>query len=162
MQHVSGWRWPLVSPITQHASTSAGAQTATYVAALRSINQPMTRGLAMITLPPPPSRSLLYPLCFWCANHSLLVLEAQPQYSPPVLHTPRLTLRLKPYSFPCVYAYNIYILQLISLLLVAINVVCSVRGTQSTSDGNPLYFFFEGRWSLPSSLLFVVVVYHIR
>ncbi|CAN0073866.1 unnamed protein product [Ectocarpus sp. 6 AP-2014] len=48
-----------------------------------------------------------------------------------------------------------------SVLLVAIDVVCSVRGTESTSDGAPLYFFFEGRWSLPSSLLFVVVVYHI-
>lgn len=49
-----------------------------------------------------------------------------------------------------------------SLLLVAINVVGSARGTETTSDGSPLYFFFEGRWSLPSSLLFVVVVYHIR
>lgn len=52
--------------------------------------------------------------------------------------------------------------QLNSLLLVAIDVVCSAKGTESTSEGIPLYYFFEGRWSLPSSLLFVVVVYHIR
>ncbi|CAM9853382.1 unnamed protein product, partial [Scytosiphon promiscuus] len=48
-----------------------------------------------------------------------------------------------------------------SLLLVAIDVVGSVKGTETTSEGVPLYYFFEGRWSLPSSLLFVVVVYHI-
>lgn len=48
------------------------------------------------------------------------------------------------------------------MLLVVIDVVGSLGGTESTSDGLPFYYFFEGRWSLPSSLLFIVVVYHIR
>lgn len=51
---------------------------------------------------------------------------------------------------------------MISALLVAVDVVGSARGQSKGSDGTSLYFFFEGRWSLPSSLIFVVVVYHIR
>lgn len=93
---------------------------------------------------------------------SLIAKSSQVKTSPPCAYSPvLLSLGLQLFSHPLKNAV-VVLVQLNSLLLVAIDVVCSVRGTGSTSDGDPLYFFFEGRWSLPSSLLFVVVVYHIR
>lgn len=55
-----------------------------------------------------------------------------------------------------------FLAQVTSILLVAIDCVGSALGEEDGSDGTGIYFFFEGRWSLPSSLVFIVVVYHIR